>query len=456
MGAKVLVVDDSTTLQRLVSSVLLDSGFEPQTVSSAEEALESLKTHPAELVLLDYVLPGMNGLAFCEALQEREELRHTPVVLMSAKGDSIRDRFIRKSGAIDAITKPFDPRGLVAVVEGALKRAAATPPRAARDEGLDEAVDSARPSAPPDPQSRPLPQLAVGLVDAVVDGLQSTIQDSGGAMPTSIVELAEMVRTSVGADALSEVLATAGIGPSTGQIALSGDLSVISIAEVLQLLHMQRQTGALEVTPGAGRKITVYLRSGNIDLATAKGVGREFLLGRYLAGKGTLPRARLRQVLRDQRSDRLLGDVLVDLGLVSAKQRTSALEQQTSEVVYELVRWAKGRFTFVADNTCPPAKSAALGLMPSGIIMEGFRRVDEWRLIEKAFDFDEVLVHDANAIEAMRHETSLTDPEEAVLKLIDGDRSVREIVEESGGSAFATCKVLYQLVNARLVRRQTA
>ena len=88
--------------------------------------------------------------------------------------------------------------------------------------------------------------------------------------------------------------------------------------------------------------------------------------------------------------------------------------------------------------------------------MEGFRRVDEWRLIEGSFDFDEVLYHDKVAIERLGQDANLTRQERAVLGGIDGERTIREIVDLTGGSSFETCKILYQFLNSRLVRRRAA
>ncbi len=73
-------------------------------------------------MLLDFVMPRMNGYQFCRELRAHPELKNLPVVLMSAKGDKIRGQFVQQTGATDAITKPFDARGLVAVVEAALKK----------------------------------------------------------------------------------------------------------------------------------------------------------------------------------------------------------------------------------------------------------------------------------------------------------------------------------------------
>ncbi len=87
------------------------------------------------------------------------------------------------------------------------------------------------------------------------------------------------------------------------------------------------------------------------------------------------------------------------------------------------------------------------------MVMEGFRRVDEWRLIEQTIRFEEVLVRDEEAIGVLE-DGQLTTHEQAVLKEIDGARSVREIIEGSHVSSFDICKAFYRLLKARLVRRK--
>ena len=90
----------------------------------------------------------------------------------------------------------------------------------------------------------------------------------------------------------------------------------------------------------------------------------------------------------------------------------------------------------------------------SAVIMEGFRRVDEWRLLEaKLGDFDELLVVDTKALEARGAKTA---DEETVLHALAEARSVRDIVTASHLSSFDACKIVCQLLDARLVRRQAA
>src|SRR5689334_23940544 len=124
MAARVLVVDDSPTIRKLVSAILTRHDYEATQAQDGQAGLERLRQGGVDLVLLDFVMPRMNGYQFCREMRADESLRHLPVVLMSAKGDKIRGQFVQQTGAIDAITKPFDARGLLAVVEGALQKTA--------------------------------------------------------------------------------------------------------------------------------------------------------------------------------------------------------------------------------------------------------------------------------------------------------------------------------------------
>jgi hypothetical protein len=92
----------------------------------------------------------------------------------------------------------------------------------------------------------------------------------------------------------------------------------------------------------------------------------------------------------------------------------------------------------------------------SALVMEGFRRVDEWRLIEGSIDFDEALHRNEIAVARISDASKLTKQEREVLDRIDGERTVREIVEASEGSSFVICKILYQFLNSRLVGRSAA
>jgi len=463
MSARVLVVDDSATIRKVVKSILEARAYEAVTAEDGQDALDKLASEKVDLVLLDFVMPRMNGYQFCRELRAHPDLKTLPVVLMSAKGDKIRGQFVQQTGAVDAITKPFDARGLVAVIEGALKkhvegRARPVPDAAAMPEE-ESLAESLRPSLvrfSDDPRLRRVQEaaeLAAALAKLTgpeilkLPELGTSAEEPLGEAFTKAVT-PEVVR------AVSGLIK--GFDPDEdNQDALSGDMKFISIAEILQLLSLQRQNGALGIF-ARNQEITLYIREGNVDFAASHGLRDEFLFGRYLVEDGAVNRADLEKVLAKRASAKRIGESLVEASLCTEKQVHAALVRQTSELVYEVVRWNKGRFTFTVAASTPAAKKARLGLSTSAIVMEGFRRVDEWRLIEGSFDFDEVLFRDHVAIERLGDASKLTRQERSVLEAINGERTVREIVDEMGGSSFELCKILYQFLNSRLVRRKAA
>jgi hypothetical protein len=265
-----------------------------------------------------------------------------------------------------------------------------------------------------------------------------------------------------------------------GKVSLSGELAYIPIGAVLQLLQIENQTGVLCVTNGKS-EVNIAIRKGLIDLVQARGAGQEFRLGRYFVEHGLVTPEQIESLLRARdtqppppraparsgasrafsreettqtRQVRLLGEMLIDTGRVTREQLKEALARQSSELTYEVLRWQKGRFEFRREPASPLAVSAELGLPVASVVMEGFRRVDEWRLVESGLgSFDAVLQKDPLSLDALG-DGRLPKQEKVVLDAVDGERTVREIVAASHMSSFDACKILYQLLEARLVRRR--
>ena len=466
MSARILVVDDSPTIRKVVCSILEASAFAPVPAQDGQEALELLRHEKVDLVLLDFVMPRMNGYQFCRELRSNPAHRSLPVVLMSAKGDKIRGQFVQQTGAIDAITKPFDARGLVAVVEGALKKHgegrgrpvpdADSMPFIEDEPGSIESLRPSRTSFSEDPGLRRVQaaqELGSALSRLITPELVKQPELMTVAEAVGLAVQRAVTPESMGA--LSTLVRALNFGDKTREV-LAGDISVVSIAEVLQLLDLQRQSGALSMFTKHS-EVTLYIQKGRVDFASSRGMRGEFLIGRYLVDIGAVTREELSNVL-DHRSGnkRLLGELLIQLGMVTDDQVKRALTRQTSELLYEAVRWSSGRFAFTVGAENPAATKAALAMETGALVMEGFRRVDEWRLIEGSFDFDEVLFKDIVAIERLGEEANLTRQERHVLEAIDGERTIREIVDAMNISSFELCKILYQFLNSRLVRRKAA
>lgn len=121
MSSRVLVVEDDPTVAEVVVRYLEREGYTTETVGDGHAALASARALPPALVILDLMLPGMDGLDVCRELRE---LAPVPVVILTARGDE-DDRIVGlELGADDYVSKPFSPRELIARVNAVLRRTA--------------------------------------------------------------------------------------------------------------------------------------------------------------------------------------------------------------------------------------------------------------------------------------------------------------------------------------------
>ena len=121
---KALVIDDEPDIVELVSYNLTKEGFEVSSSSDGEEALKVLKEGTFDVLILDLMLPGIQGMELCRILRNDPKTKNLPIIMLTAKGEEV-DRILGlETGADDYITKPFSPRELVARVKAVLRRSA--------------------------------------------------------------------------------------------------------------------------------------------------------------------------------------------------------------------------------------------------------------------------------------------------------------------------------------------
>ena len=129
MGAfvNILVIDDEADLVELVSYNLKKEGFRVDSASDGETALYKLRKNKYALVVLDLMLPGIQGIELCRILRNNPDTAGLPVIMLTAKGEEVDKIVGLEIGADDYITKPFSPRELVARVKAVLRRAKEKP-----------------------------------------------------------------------------------------------------------------------------------------------------------------------------------------------------------------------------------------------------------------------------------------------------------------------------------------
>src|ERR1700729_4008301 len=120
MRQRILVVDDDASLAEMLTIVLRGEGFDTAVIGDGTQALTAVRELRPDLVLLDLMLPGMNGIDVCRVLRADSGV---PIVMLTAKTDTVDVVLGLESGADDYVIKPFKPKELVARVRARLRRA---------------------------------------------------------------------------------------------------------------------------------------------------------------------------------------------------------------------------------------------------------------------------------------------------------------------------------------------
>lgn len=123
----ILVVDDEADLVELISYNLKKEGFSVDSALNGETALSKIKKGKYDLVVLDLMLPGIQGMELCRILKNDPKTETLPIIMLTAKGEEVDKILGLEMGADDYITKPFSPRELVARVKAVLRRSMEKP-----------------------------------------------------------------------------------------------------------------------------------------------------------------------------------------------------------------------------------------------------------------------------------------------------------------------------------------
>lgn len=126
-GSRILVVDDESDILNLLEYNLKKAGFRILLARDGPEAIESARANMPELVILDIMLPNMEGTEVLRRLKSHDSTKGIPVIMLTAKGEEIDKVIGFELGAEDYITKPFSPRELILRVKAVLKRTSERP-----------------------------------------------------------------------------------------------------------------------------------------------------------------------------------------------------------------------------------------------------------------------------------------------------------------------------------------
>ena len=230
---------------------------------------------------------------------------------------------------------------------------------------------------------------------------------------------------------------------------LQGTLNDFTLADVFSLLALTKKTGALRVTSG-GTDGAVLFRDGLICLALSD--AKRVPLGARLVSAGLIDEAQVRETVEQHSGSSVaVTEALLASGQVEDRVLSVFLREQIVDAVFELMRLDEGSFNF---DAAAPALSRGVGLSVVEVVGESTRRLDEWQSIGQRVGSPHAVLAMVPSAASGREGVNLASEQWELLALIDGRRTVSDVVELTGRGEFATCRVLGDLVSAGLVQAQ--
>ncbi len=244
-------------------------------------------------------------------------------------------------------------------------------------------------------------------------------------------------------------------------MAIEGPLKELGIHDVFQLLDVSRKTGVLRITSKIRHNQgTVYFDGGAVVYADIQ--SNPHRLGDLLLRSGKIGDADLSraQEMQQHGDRRRLGEILVEIGSITERELERQVRQQVEEVVFEMMSWQEGYFSFVEGPLPTLAGDSTVRLPTEALLMEGARRIDEWSRIESKIPHLDVVPALPPAEQVSEGLLDLLPSEWEVLAAIDGERSIRTIAALLGRSEFDVAKIVFGLSSAGIVmlaeRRRSA
>jgi Flp pilus assembly protein TadD len=235
-------------------------------------------------------------------------------------------------------------------------------------------------------------------------------------------------------------------------VAIEGPLRELNIHDVFQLLDLGRKTGALRVTSELRQNSgVVHFERGAVIAAHI--ASNPHPLGELLQRAGKLreedlARARAIQQAGDPRR---LGEILIAIEAITRRELERCVRAQAEEVVFELMSWSEGYFSFIEGTVDPRGLEAVASISTEALLMEAARRIDEWSRIEARIPHLGVVPRIKPAEDGAGAPLDLVPFEWEVLAAVDGQRSVRDLADAVGRSDFDVARTIYGLASAGII-----
>lgn len=438
-GEKILDIDDSPTVQRLIEMILSSQGYQVVLASDGEEGIVKARSERPAVILVDFVMPKMNGFQVCKVLKEDPEFRNTPIILVTSKGDKVGSKFVDVLGITEYFTKPFQPEELLTKIREVIDKQQTEP--------------TVMPAPEPACEQAPAPILESQREDGPSPSTRSILSPTTAdikAIVRSIIEqmLGEFIKKTL-PELIKKEVVNLQPAKNTG---IQGNLASVRIVEVLQMLGLQRQTGRLVVNQGS-EVVEVYFKDGTVVLASSSCNGPRSAVEFFLKSSCGLEADDIERVLKiADMTSQPIDRILVRENIVDARTINEYHRRHTESAVFKAIAWEDGEFFF--EKAVPPYFASTAQLKVDDLLLEGARRADEWSLIRQKIPHPDVVFEPmiGNADELATRGMSELDLR--VFSCIDGRRSIQDIINMLRMDDFDVFKSMFILVSVNLIRRR--
>jgi len=420
-GIKVLLVDDSPTVRRLGELILSQHGYSVYTAEDGEQGLEMVQKVRPTVILVDFIMPNMNGHTFCRKVREDESMKDVPLILISSKGESVGEAFEKEFGVLYYFAKPFEPDELINKLEEVLK-----------DVVIEEPAEEAPMTAGA--------VMSPGAVHEMVDKLlRQYFQKDFPLLMRNV---------------MSDMLTEAGLLKKDG-IIFSGSLTEVPLPDVINFVSNSRLSGRLTIfSPEIFGEI--FIEDGMFVFASCskKGTKQPFLTD--IMQKQKLLDAddeTISQVVDEAREEGLpIGRMLVKKGLVNEEQLMEALRLHAMDAFGTILGAKDGNFFLERDELPTNLRDMQVRISLMNVLMEGLSHLDERQLAATEFKDESMvlvrLITNEDALDTVQLKARELD----IFALIDGRKPLSEIISLSQLDPLETKRICYALRKVGLLR----
>ena len=458
--ASILVVDDDKAVQEMLKDLLVRHNYEVHTCRDGKQVMPELAKHHYDLLILDVLIPHMNGFVLMEQIRSDIMLRDLPVIMISGiyRSRNHRADMTTRYNVIDYLDKPLSTDRLLDLV-GRVVSAASDPapttsarptekkPGAADfDEALAELLPEIRSQPEPVPLTKPKSEPVTLVKPKSKEPAEEPKRLIVPAKPIRVS--AKLVDTSAKHER-KEVESAAKHSFKKDAFAAQGSIGKVSVPAVLGSFWHQRASGGLLLRREEIKKI-VYLKDGNPFHIKSNLVSE--CLGQILLKERLINKEQCEQSVETmKKTGQRQGEILVQMGALTPKNLSFALELQLETKLFETFTWTSGEYRFNAGMDLPPANNELSWTGPA-VVVDGIRRAfDDRRLTALLKDImaERLKFSDEN-LDAVAG--AFSEKEQQAIAALHLPRTTEQLLNKIGLTTADATRLIYSLWALEIVQ----